>query len=224
MSAKRLFRAALFPFAKLFTWFKPKLEEDRRWLKYAIGTPVLILILCSIGIVALNEIFPRNPVVLLVALAWNFVLLSYSLFLLVSLFVFVLGPVFRLDDDTTPDLKNFANASKETHQSRTEAITLLGFATAVFGFGVFNAASNRSLFQQSNWLNSTVIQTEILCFFLSLILYLATIMSIRPILLRKIATGKHVAEGPLFMMFLLVLAVAGMLVAGNLKQGVDVAP
>ena len=221
MAAKHLFRAARLQFTKLFIRIKPMLEEDRRWLKYVVGIPVLISILCSIGIVTLGEIFPQSPLVFFLGVAWLAVLASYSLFLLISLFVMMLRPVLILEDDTIPNVREVDSMAQETRQSRTEAIALLGFATAVFGFGVFNLASSRSLLQRPNWSESTAIQAETLCFCLSLIFYLSAIMSIRPILLKKIVTGKHVVGGPLFMLFMLVLAVVGMLVAGNLQQNAD---
>jgi len=95
---------------------------------------------------------------------------------------------------------------EEIRHFRTQAVTMLAVATGVLGFGLFGAE-----FRVSTEFLPTMM---FVAGGLALVCYMALVQSVRVILLSDDVNGRRVAWGPLMYMFLVVVYVVCVFVAG----------
>ena len=99
------------------------------------------------------------------------------------------------------------SVDSETRHCQAQAITMLAIATGALGFGLFGAK-----FRVSSELLPTMM---LVAGGFALVSYVALAESVRGILLSDDVNGRHVARGPLRRMFLVVVYVSCVFVAGT---------
>ena len=95
---------------------------------------------------------------------------------------------------------------EETRHFRTQAVAMLAIATGALGFGLFGAE-----FRVSTEFLPTMM---FVAGGLALVCYVGLAESVRAILLSRDVNGRRVARGPLTYMFLVVVYVVCVFVAG----------
>ena len=98
------------------------------------------------------------------------------------------------------------SAHEETRHFRTQAVTMLAIATGALGFGLFGAE-----FRVSTEFLPTMM---FVAGGFALVCYVALAESVRVILSSDDLNGRRVARGPLMYMFLVVVYVVCVFVAG----------